>query len=100
MRTYFNNISFESKLYLRYRGLHLIPSKSAVRELMEYGLTLGNCKTILEKGYAAPRKRSKMTEEIRLNAGKNTYNIVIAKSFSHFYKEEVWLVVHVGRFTR
>ena len=39
-------------------------------------------------------------EEKWLNVGKKTYNVVVVKSFNNFYNEEVYLITHVGRFSR
>lgn len=85
-------------LSLKYQGLRLIPSKSALKELVEYGLTLEDCKHILEEGYPAPRKRAKTTIEQWLDRGNKTYNIVVVKSYNHFYGEDVYLITHFGCF--
>ncbi len=85
---------------IRYKGLRLIPSKSASEELFKHGLMLCFCKEILENGYDAPRKRAKDTEERWLNRGSKTYNVVVVRSFNYLYNEEVWLIIHVGRFTK
>jgi hypothetical protein len=84
---------------VRYRGLRLIPSKSVGRELLKYGLMIADCKEILENGYQ-PRKRSKDTVEKWMDSGNETYNVVIVKSYNHFYKEDVYLIKHVGKFTK
>ena len=84
---------------IRYRDLRLIPSKSAGRELLKYGLMIEDCKEILEKGYE-PRKREKDTIERWLDKGKKTYNVVVVKSYNYLYKEEVYLIKHVGKFTK
>ena len=84
---------------IRYKGLKLIPSKSAARELAFHGFTLNDCKDILENGYQ-PRKRKEGTEEKWLDYGNKTYNVVIVKSFNYFYDEEVYLVIHFGMFTK
>lgn len=85
---------------LRYLGLKLIPTKSAKDELFKYRLTLQNCKAILESGYNTQRKRSTNTIEKWYNKGKKTYNIVILKDTNYFLNEDVWLIIHIGRFTR
>ncbi len=85
---------------LKYKGLILIPSKSAAREMIKHGLMIIDCKEILENGYNAPRKRSENIEEKWVDRGNKTYNVVIVKSFNYFYKEEVYLIMHVGKFTR
>jgi len=82
-----------------YKGLKLIPSKSAAEELLDYGLTIEDCKDILENGYA-PRKRGKNTVEKWMDSKDKTYNVVIVKSYNFTNKEEVYLITHVGRFTK
>jgi len=82
-----------------YNGLRLVPSKSAGRELLKYGLMIEDCKEILENGYA-PRKRSKDTIERWMDFGNKTYNVVIVKSYNFLYREDVYLIKHVGKFTK
>src|SRR3989344_2087857 len=80
-----------------YRG-RLYPTKAAVRELLDLGLRLEDCVRVLEDGYA-PRKRKKVTVERWLDWGKKTYNVVAARSCDAL-GEGIWLVIHVGCFTR
>ncbi len=85
---------------LRYKGLKLISSKTASEEMLKHGLMIRDCKDILEEGYDAPRKRAKNTEEKWLDKRNKTYNVVIIKSVNYMYNEDVWLIIHVGKFTR
>ena len=85
---------------VKYKGLKLIPSYSATRELMRYGFDLCDAAKILELGYNAPRKRKKDVIEKWLNKENKTYNIVIGKDYNLKFKEEVWIIIHVGKFTR
>lgn len=62
-------------------------------------LDLGNCKHILEHGYS-PRKRARDVVEKWLDKGQKTYNVVVVKSFNFMLNEEVWLIKHVGVFTK
>jgi len=82
-----------------YKGLRLIPSKSAAEELLDCGLTIGDCKDILENGYE-PRKRGKNTVEKWMDSKDKTCNVVVVKSYNYTNKEEVYLITHVGRFTK
>ena len=84
----------------KYKGLRIIPSRSAAKEMTILGLTIEDCKKILEFGYNAPRKRAKNKEEKWFNRGNKVYNIVIGKNFHNLYKEEIWTIIHVGRFTK
>ncbi len=71
-----------------------------MRELMQEGLTLDDVKDILEQGYDAPRKRKKGCIEKWLGKGNKTYNAVIVKDYNEFLKEEVWVLIHFGKFGR
>ena len=84
---------------VRYKCLRLIPSKAAGIELLKYGFMLEDCKEVLEKGYVA-RKRAKETVEKWMDVGNKTYNVVVVKSFNHMYNEDVWLITHIGKFTK
>ncbi len=84
----------------RYKYLALIPSRAAMKEMMQLGFAISDCKEILENGYDAPRKRAKDTEEKWLDRGAKTYNVVIVKSVNYAFNEEVYLITHVGEFTR
>jgi len=84
---------------IRYKGLRLIPSKSAGKELLKYGLMIEDSKEILENGYE-PRKRGKDTIEKWMDFGNETYNAVIVKSYNFLYKEDVYLIKHIGKFTK
>ena len=84
---------------VRYKGFRLIPSKSAARELLKHGLMIADCEEILENGYE-PRKRGKDTIEKWMDFGNKTYNVVVLKSFNYFYNEDVYLIKHMGKFTK
>ncbi|MFH1212050.1 MAG: hypothetical protein V1659_03935 [Candidatus Woesearchaeota archaeon] len=82
-----------------YAGLRLLPSKSAARELIDCGLMIEDCKEILELGYE-PRERKKGTIEKWLDVGRKTYNVVAVKSYNFLYQEEIYFIIHVGKFTK
>ena len=84
---------------IRFEGLRLIPSRTAVRELQKHRLTLNYCKFILENGYEY-RKRKENTTERCLDRGDKTYTVVAVKSFSYFHNEDVYLITHVGKTRR
>ncbi len=80
-------------------GLTLIPSKSAAEELLKHGLTIEDCKDILEQGYS-PRKRGKNTLEKWKQRGNKIYNVVIIKSYNYANNEEIYVIKHIGKFTK
>ena len=71
-----------------------------MRELMQEGLTLDDVQEILEQGHDAPRKRKKGCIEKWLDRGNKTYNAVVARDYNETLKEEVWVLVHFGKFGR
>ena len=97
LNTYVADICYIRTLSATYQGLAIIPSRSAARELTKHGLTVEDCKEILENGYS-PRKRGKNTIEKWMDVGSKTYNVVIVESYNYQRKEEIYLIKHVGRF--
>jgi hypothetical protein len=71
-----------------------------MRELMEEGKTLDDVVEVLEKGGDAPRKRGKDVLERWLGRGRKTYNAVVVKEYNATLREDVWLLVHFGKFSR
>ncbi|MBI3027828.1 hypothetical protein HYY70_06990 [Candidatus Woesearchaeota archaeon] len=71
-----------------------------MQELMQEGKTVYDVVEILEKGYDAPRKRKQGTIEKWIDKGKKTYNVVIAKDYHEILKEDCWVLIHFGKFTR
>ena len=84
----------------RYRGLRIAVSDAAMRELMKEGKSLFDVVEILESGYDAPRKRKKSVVEKWLDKGAKTHCVVVGKDYSEALREDVWLLVHYGRFSR
>lgn len=84
----------------RYERLRIAVSHSAMSELMKENKTLRDVIEILEQGYDAPRKRKTGTIEKWLNEGRKVFNVVIIKSYDEIMKEECWVLVHFGKFTR
>ncbi|MBU1204189.1 MAG: hypothetical protein KKG60_03940 [Nanoarchaeota archaeon] len=85
---------------LRYKGLRIIHSLSAARELAKLGENSVFVLKVLDEGYNAPRKRKKGTIEKWLDKGKKTFNVVIVKDYEETYHEEVWVIIHFGKFTK
>lgn len=84
----------------RYKGLRIAVSHSAMQELMQEGKTIYDVVEILENGYDAPRKRKQGTIEKWLDKGKKTYNAVIVKDYHEILKEDCWVLIHFGKFSR
>lgn len=97
--TYSKNICYKHTLDVTFNNLNLIISKSAKNEMIKYCLDLEDCKYILENGYS-PRKRSKNKIEKWFDKGNKTYNVVIVKDFNHISKENIYLIIHIGKFTK
>ena len=84
----------------RYLNLRIIVSDSAMRELMKEGKTLFDVVEILVSGVDAPRKRKSGTIEKWLAKGNKTYNAVIVKDYHEILKEDCWVLIHFGKFSR
>jgi len=83
-----------------YKGIRIAVSHAAMRELMKEGKTLSDVLEILENGYDAPRKRKAGTIERWLDSGKKTHTAVIARDYHEILKEECWILIHTGKFTK
>lgn len=84
----------------KYKRLRIAVTDSAMRELMKEEKTLYDVVQILEEGYDAPRKRKVGTIEKWLDKGNKTFNVVIAKDYNEIMKEDCWVLIHFGKFTR
>jgi hypothetical protein len=97
--TYAKNIRNIDIPSVRFKGLRLVPSRTASRELTKLGFDLDDCQSVLEEGYEG-RIRSENTFERWLDSDGKTFNIVVVKSHNFIYKEDVYLITHAGKFTR
>ena len=85
---------------MRYKGLRIAVSNSAMIELVNEGKTLRDVLRILIEGYDAPRKRKAGIIEKWLDCGNKIYNAVIAKDYDNIMQEECWVLIHFGRHTK
>jgi hypothetical protein len=67
---------------------------------MKESKTLFDIFEILRLGADAPRKRGKNTIEKWLDKGSKTYNAVIVKDYNEIQREECWVLIHFGKFSR
>ena len=95
-----SNISFGHMFYWTYHGLRIAVTDSAMRELIKEGKGLNFIVKVLEDGYDAPRRRKKGTIEKWMNKGNKTFNVVVVKDYDEVMKEECWVLIHFGKFTR
>jgi hypothetical protein len=84
----------------KYKGLRIIVSDSAMRELMKEEKTLYDVVEILEQGYDAPRKRKEGTIEKWMDKGNKTFNAVIVQDYNEIMKEDCLVLIHFGKFSR
>ncbi|MBW2977139.1 hypothetical protein KY347_06880 [Candidatus Woesearchaeota archaeon] len=87
-------------LNVEYKGLRIAVSSAAMRELLKEEKTLLDVAEILERGYDSPRKRKKGTIERWMDKGNKTFNAVIAKDYDEIMKEDCWVLIHFGKFTK
>ncbi len=100
LNTYVVNICYRDMPVPRFMGLKVAVSGSAMREIFKLGKDLNDVIKVLEQGHDAPRKRAKGTIEKWLGRGNKTYNVVIVKDYHRLLNEDVWVVIHFGKFAR
>jgi len=83
----------------KYKGLRIVVSDSAMRDLMNEEKTLYDVVGVLEEGYDAPRKRKAGTIEKWLDKGGKTFNAVVAQDYNEILKEDCWVLIHFGKFS-
>ncbi len=93
------SITYSNNICLKYKGKDLVLSNATMRESMKYGLDIEDCKTILEEGYIG-RQRASGTEEKWFNVGKKIYNVVVVKEYNYTEQKPIYLITHIGRFTK
>jgi len=84
----------------RYKGMRIAVSRAAMRELMKESKTLYDVTEILKEGYDSPRKRKPEIVEKWLDRGSKTFEAVIAKDYDEIMKEDVWVLIHFGKFSK
>lgn len=84
----------------KYQGLRIIVTDAAMRELFKHEKTLYDVVEILETGYDAPRKRKEGTIERWLDRGNKIFNAVVVRDYNEVMKEECWVLIHFGKFTK
>ncbi len=99
LNTYVENICYNT-FAVYYQELRVDVTQAAMRELIYYEKTLDDVLEILHNGDYAPRKRKEGTIEKWLGKGNKTFNVVIVKDYHVTLKEDVWLLIHFGKFTK
>jgi len=83
----------------KFKGLPVIPSAAADKELAKFNLLLSDAARVLEKGFDCSRsKRKKGVLEKCVKKGKKTLKVVSVKSYNYSLETECWLLIHVGVF--
>ncbi len=86
---------------VRYKGLPLRPTRSVYNELKNLRMDLYDVLQILKDGYdCSTSGRKKGTFEKCLDFKNKTIKVVVVKSFEFWSKQEVYVIVHVGKFTK
>ena len=86
---------------LKYKGLEILITDAAMRELFKHGCDDLDILEILKEGYDCSRsKRAKNIIEKCIDIKKKTMKVVVAQSYNHALKEEVWVVTHFGITTK
>ncbi len=88
-----------SSIYPKFKGLILIPSAAADKELAKFGLLLSETVQVLEEGFDCSRsKRKKNVIEKCVRKGKKKLKVVVVKSYNFSLETECWLLIHTGIF--
>ncbi|MCK4327729.1 MAG: hypothetical protein KAW41_04600 [Candidatus Diapherotrites archaeon] len=83
----------------KWRGLRVVPTRAAARELDRLHFTVHDAIEVLEEGYDCARsKRKKNVLEKCVKKGNKTIKIVVARCYNSFLKKEAWLIIHAGKF--
>jgi hypothetical protein len=86
---------------IRYKGLPIRPTRSVYYELKNLNMDLLDVVKILEEGYDCPTgKRKRDTEEKCLDFKNKTIKAVAVKSYEFWSNQEVYAIIHVGKFRK
>jgi hypothetical protein len=86
-------------IYPEWKGLPVIPTKSALDELIKYYMDLEDVVRILELGYEFTKRR-KGTVEKCLNRKGEVIKVVVVQSYNYSLKTDCWVVKHIGIYKR
>ncbi len=74
---------------IKWLGLVIVPTRSAMNELYKYGMTLGDVKHILEEGYdCSSGRRKKGTYERCAGWDGKTAKVVVVRTQGIFSKRD------------
>ncbi len=85
-------------LELKFREKLCLPSKDALKDMINLGIDPYLLETIVEKG--ADYKNDKMSKnEIgrSIEKGKEIIFVKLVPTYSYLLDEEIWLIKHVGK---
>lgn len=72
-----------------------------MKELHDSGIDLVMTAEVLDDGYDCYRsKRKTGTLERCIDRGGKTIKVVVVQSYNHSLQTEVWVITHVGVFTK
>ncbi|MDP2749761.1 MAG: hypothetical protein Q8O89_02935 [Nanoarchaeota archaeon] len=95
-----NKDIYDDIFKVKYKGMMVDLSLHAVREMGSLGIKLSDVKNILETGFNCERSRRKEgTEEKCIIRGNKIIKVVAVRNCNIYNNEEVWLIIHVGRFS-
>lgn len=88
-------------MHPEWEGLPVIPSRRAAEEMYTEKLMIHDIIEVLEAGYDCARsKRREGVIERCVDAKNKKTKVVAVRSYNYDTKSEVWVITHVGRFTR
>lgn len=84
---------------IAYKGLPIRPTKSAYHELKSLGMDLFDVLQVLEDGYDCQRgsRKEGVMERCR-DFDDKTIKVVASESYEFWSKQQVCVIIHVGKF--
>lgn len=84
-------------MYLIWCGRHIVPTKTATKEMVSIGINLEKVLDVLETGYDDPKARRKKGTIVKCSTLKDRYiKVVAVESYQYSTDTEVWLITLVG----
>jgi hypothetical protein len=89
------HLSVPIEFGVKWKGKYIRPSKSATREMIEFGMDLNDVVEMLDTGKDG-ENRDKNTIEKYIMDGRKKITVVAVLTFAYDIQDEIWLIKHLG----